>query len=47
MLVANIVPHISSALRDLGVIFDKYMLSISTILGGVEHEGTVYSYYST
>ena len=31
-LVAEIVPHIYSDLRDLGVIFGKYILSSSTKL---------------
>ena len=33
-LAAEIVPHISSALRDLCVIFDKYILYRRTILAG-------------
>ena len=34
------MPHISSALRDLDVIFDKYILSRSPILAGADHAGT-------
>ena len=37
---AKIAPHISSALRDIGVIFDKSILSIITILAGADHTGT-------
>ena len=37
---ANIAPHIYSALRDLGVIFDKSILSRSHILACADHAGT-------
>ena len=43
----KIVHHISSALRDLGVIFDKSILSISTILVGADYSATVGSCYGT
>ena len=36
---ANIAPHISSALKDLGVIFDKSILSRSPILAGADRAG--------
>ena len=39
---ANIVPHISSTLRDLCVIFDKSILSRSPILAGADRAGTAY-----
>ena len=39
-LAANIAPHISSALRDLGVIYDKSILYRSTILAGADCAGT-------
>ena len=38
-LAANIVPHISYDLIDLGVIFDKYILSRSNILAVLDCEG--------
>ena len=40
IISSKIAPHISYALRDLGVIFDKYILSRSTILAGVDRAGT-------
>ena len=36
----NIVPHMYSALRGLGVIVDKYILSRSPILAFVDRVGT-------
>ena len=39
-LAAKIAPHISSALRYLGVIFDEYILSRRPILAGAECAGT-------
>ena len=46
-IAAKISPHLYFALRDLGVIFDKYFLSRSTILAGEDCAGTVYSCYVT
>ena len=46
-LADKIVPHIYFALRDLGVIFDKYILSSSPILAVVYHSGTAYLFYGT
>ena len=43
----EIAPRISSALRDLGIIFDKYIVSRSPILAGVDHAGTTESCYGT
>ena len=42
-LADKIAPHIYSSLRDLGVIFDKFILSRSTILAGADREGTAES----
>ena len=39
-IAAKISPHISSALRYLSVVFDKYILSSSTKLVGVDRTGT-------
>ena len=47
IIAAKIAPHISSALRDLGVIFDKSVLSRSTILAGADHAGTTKLCYGT
>ena len=44
-LAAKIASHISSALRDLGVIFDKYILSIIPILVVKDCVGTAKSCY--
>ena len=44
-LADNIAPHIASALRDLGVIFDKYILSRTPILAGANRSGAAYSWY--
>ena len=41
------MPHISSALRDLGVIFDAYVLYISTKFVGADRAGTADSLYGT
>ena len=41
------MPHIYSALRDLGVIFNKYILSSTTILEGADRSGTADSCYGT
>ena len=46
-LAAKIAPHIYSALRDLGVIFDKYILSIIPILVGADRAGTADLLYGT
>ena len=40
-ITAKIAPHISSALRDLGMIFDKYILSRIPILAGADRLGNV------
>ena len=40
-IAAEIVPHISSALRYLGVIFEIYILSISTKLVDAEPVGNL------
>ena len=40
-LAAEIAPHISSALRDLSVIFDKSILSNSTKLVDTYHADTL------
>ena len=39
-IAANIVPHISYDLRDLGMIFDKYILSRSLTLVDADRAGT-------
>ena len=39
-LAVKILPHVSYALRYLGVIFDKYIISISPILAGADHAVT-------
>ena len=44
---AEIAPHVSSALRDLGVVFDIYILSISDKLAGTDPTGTLDSWYGT
>ena len=46
-IAAEILPHISSVLRDLGVIFDKYILSSSTKLVDADPTGTSNSRYGT
>ena len=46
-LDAKIAPHISSALRDLGVIFYKSILSRSPILAGADLAGAPDSFYGT
>ena len=46
-LAAKVAPHISSAWRDLGVIFDKSILSRSPMLKGADRAGIVYSCYGT
>ena len=43
-LTAKIAPHISSALRDLGVIFDQSILSRSPILAVSYHAVTADSF---
>ena len=42
-----IAPHISSALRDKGVIFGESFLSLSSILAGTDRPDTAYSCYDT
>ena len=44
---AKIAPHVSSALRELIVIFDKSILSRSLVLAGTDCVGTADSYYGT
>ena len=46
-IAAKIASHIFSALRDLGVIFDKYIWSRSPILVGADRAGTLESCYGT
>ena len=46
-LTKKIAPHISYALRDLGVIFDKYILSRSPTFVDSERAGTADSCYGT
>ena len=46
-LAAKIAPHISSALRDLDLIFDKSILSRGPVLSSSDRAGTVYSCYGT
>ena len=46
-IAAKILPHTSSVLIDLGVIFDKYILSRSSILAGTDCSGIVELWYST
>ena len=41
----KIAPHIYSALRDLGMIFVKSILSRNPILVGAERAGNADSYY--
>ena len=43
IISVEIAPHISSALRDIGVIFDKYILSRSPVVVGVDRAGTTES----
>ena len=43
----KIAPQISSALKDLSVIFDKYISSISPKLADIEYASTLDSYYGT
>ena len=38
-IAANIAPRLFSALRDQGVIFDKFILSRSTILASADLAG--------
>ena len=40
-IVAEIAPHISSALRDLGVVFEKYILSSCPKLADADPVGTL------
>ena len=47
MLATTIAPHVSYALRDLGVVFDKYILCRSPILEGADLASTVDSLYCT
>ena len=42
-IAAEIEPHISSALRDLVVIFEKYISSSSTKLADVDPAGNLNS----
>ena len=44
---SEIAPHISSALRDLVVILEKYLLSIGTKLVDADPEGNLESWYGT
>ena len=46
-IAAKIESHISSALRYLGAIFDKCILSRSPILESADREGTADSCYGT
>ena len=46
-IAAKIAPHTSSALRDLGVIFDKSILSRSSILVGEGRVATEEFYHGT
>ena len=46
-LAGKIALHIYSVLRDLGVIFDKYILSRSPILAGGYRAGTADLLYGT
>ena len=46
-LSVRIVPNISSALRYLGVIFDRYILSRGYTLAGADCAGDVDSCYGT
>ena len=46
-LAAKIAPHISCALRDLGVIFDKSILSRGPALSGADRVGTSDLCYGT
>ena len=46
-LASEIAPHVYSDLRDLGVIFDKCILSGSPKLSGAERAGTADSCYGT
>ena len=46
-IAAEIVPHIYSALIDLGVICDKSILYSSPILAGADCAGTANSCYVT
>ena len=46
-IAAKILPHVSSALRDLGVIFDKHIIYTSLILEGADDVVTSESCYST
>ena len=46
-LPADIAPHIYSSLRDLGVIFDKSILSIIPKLDCADPEGTADACYGT
>ena len=46
-IAANTSPCISSALRDLAVIFDKSILYRSTILAGADRAGTADSCHGT
>ena len=46
-IAAEIAPHISSALRDLGVIFEKSLLSSSTKLVDAYPEGALDSWSGT
>ena len=46
-VAAKIVPHISSAFSDLGVIFYKYISSRITILDGADRAGTIDLCYVT
>ena len=46
-LAAEIAPHVSSSLRDLGVIFERYIISSSPKLADVDPEGKLDSCYGT
>ena len=47
MLAADIVPHVYSVLRDIGVISYRSILSRSPILSGVDRAGTAQLCYGT
>ena len=46
-VASKIAPHIYSDLRYLGVIFDKAVSSVSTILAGADRAVTAESFYGT
>ena len=46
-LAAKIAPHIYCDLRDLGVVFDKSILSRGSVLAGADRASTSKSCYGT